>query len=359
MKQIDIIDTSLITAACAALSRGELIIYPTETSYGLGADATNPEAIERLLAYKGNRLNKALSVAVADQIMAANYIVMNPVAQNVFTTLLPGPVTVIAESTGKVAPKVESERHTLGIRYSSLPFVSHLVAAYGKPITATSANTSGTKQLFSYDEWLRYVPESRRSMISVFCDGDTLPVASPSTIVDTTLENPEILRQGDIVMPQGATHFVSHCVDDTLSLGETLIQQQADQLTAQPLIIALQGELGAGKTHFAKGIGRALDITETISSPTYTLLKEYPYETQKNKGVFYHVDTWRLMTGESIQELGIEHRVGPGDIVAIEWQEKAHQWIEAFAKPVLIAWVKIETLSETDRRFTISWDQRR
>jgi L-threonylcarbamoyladenylate synthase len=358
MNRIECNSPNSIKDACEALARGELIIYPTETSYGLGADATNPIAIEKLLTYKGNRLNKALSVAVANQRMAETYIVMNPVATNVFETLLPGPITVIAQSQGKVAPKVESERHTLGIRYSSLPWVQELALSFGKPITATSANTSGVKQIFSFDEWQRYVSPNRQEMISLFMDTGTLPSRSPSTIVDTTLENPEILRQGDIVMREGATHFESHAVDDTIDLGKQLIAQQADQLATHPLIIALQGDLGAGKTHFAKGIGQALGITEMINSPTYTIMKEYPYSTSKSMGVFYHVDTWRLFEGETVQELGIESRIGAGDVIAIEWQEKAHEWIEQFKKPITIAWVQIQTISETDRLFSIQWEHK-
>ncbi len=358
MKRVDSKSPDSIKEACEALARGELIIYPTETSYGLGADATNPIAIEKLLTYKGNRLNKALSVAVADQKMAEDYIEMNPVAINVFNTLLPGPVTVVAQSKSKVAEKVESERHTLGLRYSSLPFVCELVQAFGKPITATSANTSGLKQIFSFEEWQRYVSPNRQEMIAVFADVGKLSVRPPSTIVDTTLENPEILRQGELVMREGATHFESNSVADTLSLGERLIYQQQDQLAAYPLVIALQGELGAGKTHFAKGVGRALRITETINSPTYTIMKEYPYQTDKCTGVFYHVDTWRLLDGETVAELGIESKIGPGDVIAIEWQEKAHQWIEQFRKPVTIAWIDIKNISETERLFTVSWEHK-
>ncbi len=358
MKQVIITAVDSLRLALKALSQGELIIYPTETSYGLGADATNPMAIEKLLSYKGNRLNKALSVAVADRIMAQSYIVMNPIACNVFETLLPGPVTLIAKSTGKVAKKVESERKTLGIRYSSLPFVSQLVNAFGKPITATSANTSGAKQIFSFEEWQQYVSPHRQALIAVFMDAGKIPVRSPSTVVDTTLDSPEILRQGEIIMKAGATHFESHSVEETIHLGSALISQQQDQLATHPLVIALQGDLGAGKTHFAKGIGQVLGVVETINSPTYTIMKEYPYRTNKSQGVFYHVDTWRLFEGETIRELGIESRLGAGDVIAIEWQEKAHEWIERFKKPVTIAWIDIKSISETERLFSIQWERK-
>lgn len=359
--------TKRITTNCAdwllsavkALRDGKIVIYPTETSYGLGVDATNPDAVDALLAYKGNRLHKALSVAVSDEMMATEYIEMNQTAKTLFETLLPGPVTVVATSKGKVVPKVESERHTLGIRYSSYPLVTELVRAFGKPITATSANTSGVKQIFSYDDWCHYVSCNRQDMVAVFIDAGVLPRRSPSTVVDTTLDQPEILRQGEIVMGDGATHFESHSVEETIELGRQLITQQHDQLAVHPLIIALQGELGTGKTHFAKGVGRALGITDTINSPTYTIMKEYPYQTEKSQGTFYHIDTWRLFENETIQELGIESNIKSGDVIAIEWQEKAHEWIAKFRKPITIAWVVITEISETDRVVTITWEYKK
>lgn len=359
MKRIPVQDSQTAHLVRDALCRGELIIYPTETSYGLGADVTNPEAIEKLLAYKGNRLNKALSVAVADEAMAEEYIDMNPVAQNVFKTLLPGPITVIAKSKGVVAHKVESERHTLGIRYSSLPLVSQLVTAFGKPITATSANTSGAKQIFSFEEWQQYVSPSRQEMVDLFIDAGRLPVRPPSTIVDTTLESPEILRQGELVVTKGATHFESHGVQDTISLGRTLVKQQHDQLAAHPLVMALQGDLGAGKTQFAKGVGLALGITETINSPTYTIMKEYPYQTDKSWGMFYHIDTWRLFEEESVGELGIETRIAAGDVIVIEWQQKAHEWIKKLKTPITIAWITITETAETSRQVTVTWEHKK
>jgi L-threonylcarbamoyladenylate synthase len=357
-KRIKTVKTEWLTEAVKVLSEGGLIIYPTETSYGLGADATNPAAIERLLAYKGNRLNKALSVAVADRAMAEEYIVMNPSAKQVFISLLPGPVTVVAASRGKVAPKVESERQTLGIRYSSLPLVSELVRAFGKPVTATSANTSGTKQIFGYEEWQRYVPVSRQEMIGLFVDGGKLPVKAPSTVVDTTLDNPEVLRQGELVLSKSGTHWQSTSAAETIALGKKLMEQQSDLLAVGPFLIALQGELGAGKTHFVKGVAEALGITETVNSPTYTIMHEFPYETVKIKGVLYHIDTWRLFENEGVKDLALEKRLGPGAVVAIEWQQKAREWIESLPRPLMIAWVDIQTVSETKRKVVIGWERK-
>jgi L-threonylcarbamoyladenylate synthase len=357
MKRVFTTDADWLHQAVSALTAGELVLFPTETSYGLGADATNGAAIEKLLAYKGNRLQKALSVAVADETMAADYVVMNPVADSLFRTLLPGPITVIAKSRGKVDSQVESKRGTLGIRYSSMPKVSELVRAFGKPITATSANTSGNKQLFSFDEWKKYIPLTRQKMVRVFIDHGLLPVRPPSTVVDTTLENPEVLRQGELVLSDGATRWISNSVEETIGLGMRLVEQQSDWLVTAPFIIALQGELGAGKTHFVKGVALALGISDTVASPTYTLLHEYAYKTKKSLGYLFHVDTWRLFEDEGVKELHLEPRIVPGTVVAIEWQQKAKNWIESLAKPIIIAWVDIRVRDEMCREIVIEYQR--
>ncbi|OGJ41784.1 MAG: threonylcarbamoyl-AMP synthase, partial [Candidatus Pacebacteria bacterium RIFOXYB1_FULL_44_10] len=131
------------------LSSGGMIIYPTETTYGLGVDATNERAVQKLLQYKKRRDGKPLSIAVADIQMAEKYVVLNNVARNVYKQFLPGPVTVISSGKHRVATFVESNHGTLGIRISSYPLVNEIVYAFGKPITATGANASDQKRPYS------------------------------------------------------------------------------------------------------------------------------------------------------------------------------------------------------------------
>jgi L-threonylcarbamoyladenylate synthase len=354
MKHLYTVKHNWLNQAVAALQAGQLIIYPTETSYGLGADATNPVAIDKLLAYKGNRLNKAISVAISSKSMANEYISFNPTAANVFDTLLPGPVTLIATSTGKVALKVESERHTLGIRYSSLPLVNQLVAAFGKPITATSANTSGTKSIYSFSDFQKYVSPSRQTMIDLFLDAGDLPIHPPSTIVDTTLNNPQILRQGQIVFSDLDLSFISSSPQETITFAAGLISQHLDLLQSKPIILALEGELGAGKTHFAKGIAQALGINQTVNSPTYTIMKEYPYHTAKVAGTFYHLDTWRLHQTETLDDFQLQSKLLPGNLFIIEWQQKANSWLSQQSHPA-IAYIKLDVINHTTRQIRVKW----
>ena len=124
----------VITAAISTLKSGGLVVYPTETTYGIGADATNQKAVDKLLQYKKRREGKPLSIAVFDQSMAEIYVELNAAAKKVYTTFLPGPITVVSKSKGNVAKGVTSETGALGIRIPNYPLILQLIKAYGKPI---------------------------------------------------------------------------------------------------------------------------------------------------------------------------------------------------------------------------------
>ena len=135
-----------IGTAIRVLKSGGLVIYPTETLYGIGADATNPEAVKMLTEYKNRPFGKPYSIAVTGLEMAEKYIELNTTAKNLYKEFLPGPLTVISKGKHKVAPGVESEDGTLGIRIPNYKLVTDIVKAFGKPITATSANASYKKR---------------------------------------------------------------------------------------------------------------------------------------------------------------------------------------------------------------------
>lgn len=102
--------------------------------------------------------------------------------------------------------------------------------------------------------------------------------------------------------------------DKTVLLGELL-----GKSLVYPLLIYLKGDLGAGKTHFSKGIAKGLGITEDITSPTFTLINEYDIEDKK----LYHLDLYRLDSLNQVLDLGIEDFIDEdNNIVLIEWAEK-------------------------------------
>jgi len=345
----------IINKTIEVLKKGGLIIYPTETCYGLGADATNPAAVKKVLEFKGERKGKPILVAVADKKMAQQYVQINEIAENLYKNFLPGPVAVVSKSKGKVAPGIESVNHTLGIRIPNYPLVLEIIRQFGRPITSTSANPSGKKPPYSLKDILKYTSKKRLGLVDIILDAGQLPIRPPSTIVDTTLQEPTVLRQGEIFIPEiPGQNFVSNCEKETQNIAKTIFQRLQNLLNSRCLVFALQGELGAGKTQFAKGLGEALGIKENITSPTFIFLKEYKIRQFDNLTIrqFFHIDTWRMQSEKDLLALGFNQMLKPGNIIAIEWLQKVRPVLEKAAKKknVCLVWVTIEILSETKRR---------
>ncbi|AKM79025.1 MAG: hypothetical protein UX85_C0003G0180 [Candidatus Beckwithbacteria bacterium GW2011_GWB1_47_15] len=318
-----------ITQAVKVLKAHGLVIYPTETCYGAGVDATSKKAVAKLLAYKSRREGKPLSVAVADQTMASKYVKLNTSAKNLYRKFLPGPLTVVSWGRGKVAPGVESETGTLGIRIPDHPVALALAGRLGRPITATSANVSYKPKPYSISQLLKHTSRKQQSLIDFIIDVGKLPRRPASTVVDTTLDDPLILREGKIKLLHSrsekfphsgsAESVTTHSPQETSDLAQKLMLAHWNDLQKKPLLFLLIGDLGSGKTQFAKGIGRFLKIPQTIVSPTYTIEREYPFRRYKVFGKFLHLDTWRLSHIEEFYQLHLEDRLKTKTVAAVEW----------------------------------------
>jgi L-threonylcarbamoyladenylate synthase len=355
MQIMSVSDSATIKLVCEALSRGELVIYPTETCYGIAVDATNSEAVTKLLAYKGDR-HRQVAIAVANQEMAEKYVEINEIAGNLYTHFLPGPITVISESKHTVDERLESATGGLGIRIPKHDFALELIKSFGKPITATSANTSGKKEPYSLSDWQTYTTKERQEVVSLFLDAGKLADRPTSTVVDTTLNDPQILRQGELIIPELSPSFTSNSANETLDIAKQIIAKHLPLTLRFPLILALQGELGVGKTQFVKGLASLLNITENVSSPTYTLMKEYPYAHGKYAGTLYHIDTWRLADQSELEStLHLNDILKAGNIVAIEWAGKAESVLKSYEKNVPILVINIKELDENSRQISYAF----
>ena len=262
-----------------------------------------------------------MSIAVTDQKMAAHYVSLNPTAKNLYQKFLPGPLTVISTGRHKVARGVESETGTLGVRIPDYSLIIKILKSLGKPITATSANVSYKPRPYSIKQLFANLSKKQQSLIDLIIDAGTLPRRPVSTIVDTTLDDPLILRQGTFHLRGGK--LTTNSPSQTTNLAQTLMLKYWNNLQTQPLIFLLIGELGSGKTQFAKGIGKFLQIDETIGSPTYTIVKEYDYQRHQVKGKFIHLDTWRLQTIEELDQLNLLSYLKSKNTLAIEWADRA------------------------------------
>lgn len=189
-----------IEEAIALLKSGGVIVYPTETSYGLGCDATNLAAVERIFAIKGRPESKALSVILPSLKEATKYVFLRTYSSRLAAHYWPGPFTLVVERqpTSPLSPHCAS-RNRHAIRVSSHPVAAALASGLGVPIVATSANISGTGDLYKIADVLATY-EGSTNEPDAYIDGGDLPVVPPSTIVELGQEGFKVLRQGGLVI---------------------------------------------------------------------------------------------------------------------------------------------------------------
>jgi tRNA threonylcarbamoyladenosine biosynthesis protein TsaE len=135
--------------------------------------------------------------------------------------------------------------------------------------------------------------------------------------------------------------FISHSPAETESLGEKL-----GRAAQRGTVFALNGDLGAGKTQFVKGLARGLEISTRVHSPTFTLVNEYGGGRLK----LFHLDLYRLETREQILSAGVEDFLSPDGVAVIEWAERLEIVNEKPGNAEKIICVKIEIAGESERK---------
>lgn len=344
---ISIYDQEVIKKTVETLKSGGLIIFPTETCYGVGVDATNQSAVNKLLEYKERPEGKAISIGVCDKEMASIYVDINSVASKVYRNFLPGPVTVISSSKNKVAKGLASERNTLGVRIPDHKLIREIIKEFDKPITMTSANLNGRKTPYQIEDVLNNISEKSKGLIDLIIDAGKLPSNPPSSVIDTTSEDVVLIREGSIDFSKKVETYDVISPEVMRKLGESFVKENKKD---KSIVILFNAEMGAGKTQFVKGVGLGLGISEIIKSPTYTLLCEYEYIG----GKLIHMDAWRMEGEVEFRELIEESFFDKGNVIAIEWAGSLSKWIiEIQKKDVDIFVINIEYESETKRKLWV------
>jgi L-threonylcarbamoyladenylate synthase len=328
-----------IDLAITILQSGGLVVFPCETVYGIACDCLNPKAVKKLNEYKERPFGKPYAVMCSDRKMAEKYAGLNETAKNLYKTFLPGPVTVVSVGKHKVAGGIESEMGTLGVRIPDYPFMLNLIKKFGRPIVATSANASYQRRPYKISDILDNISEKQKKLIDLIIDAGELPNNEPSTVIDTTPDEPTVLRQGQIKL-KDKNEVLSRSEENTQNLGKELWQKYQSYQDKRAIVFALQGEMGAGKTIFTKGLARAMGITELVTSPTFALENEY--HTGKDK--LFHFDAWRLEKSDELKALGFEDLIKSKSVIAIEWAERVADEIRKFDDEAIIIWVNIEFL---------------
>lgn len=340
----------VIKKTIETLKNGGLFIYPTETCYGIGADATNQKAIDKLLKYKKKRNDKPISVVVSDVKMASKYVHINKMAKNIYANFLPGPVTVVSRGRGKFARNVESSTGTQGIRVPKYELVLDIVKEYKKPFTATSANASYKKTPYTVKDIFDNISERQKKLIDLVIDAGKLPKNPPSTVVDTTLENIEILREGSISFSNKKV-FISKSEDDTEVFAKNMYQKLLPYLGKKCVVILLQGDLGAGKTFFTRHFGKLLKVKSHISSPTFIINREHEGYVKTKKVKMHHIDTYRLYSEQEFDDLGAKSIFKSPNIVIVEWANKFLKHINKYMGKCVVLSINIIQKGLNERKF--------
>ena len=185
----------IVSAAVAALKRGEVIAFPTETLYGLGADALNAAAVEKVFQLKGRKAANPIPVLVADREMLLHLVSnISGVGEKLIAQFWPGPLTIIFPARRGIPKRLVNANGGVGVRISSQPITGELLKALGRPLTATSANPSGQLAARTAQEAKEYFSGE----IGIFIDGGKLTSKTGSTVVELVGDTLRIIRTGDI-----------------------------------------------------------------------------------------------------------------------------------------------------------------
>jgi len=338
----------IINRTVNVLQNGGLIIFPTDTVYGLLCDATNEQAVKKLIQFKNRPAGKAISVF-------SNFNLINQLVKisnqqlTILKQFLPGPFTIILPSKHNVNKLLESETGALGIRIPMYRYIEVLTNSFKKPITATSANLAGRSPHYSVESLLSELTGKQKELIDLVINAGTLPRNKPSTVVDLSKNDVRILRQGDIDFSNQSEKFLSKTVEETKNIAKKILNQNINNKN-KPLIFIIEGEMGAGKTVFVKGIGEQFGINNIIS-PTYVIY--YEYEIKKSKKLI-HIDLYNIEDRQEFKHLGLEKYLLPGNILCFEWGEKVGEIINILKAKGQLVYVKMSYLDEKTREIIVN-----
>ena len=186
-----------VSDAVAVLRAGGVVLYPTDTLYGLGADGLSNEAVDKVYAIKGRAGGKPTHAILPDLAMAEEYAEVTDDARLLAERLPRGQVTLIVKKKAGFDAGVMKKIPTFGFRIPDNGFCVKLVREFGRPVTATSANKSDLSPERSVEKILAQLGNAARD-IDLIIDAGELPERLPSTVVDMSGAEPAVIREGAV-----------------------------------------------------------------------------------------------------------------------------------------------------------------
>jgi len=193
MKPIIVRSLEEINILIKILKEGGIVAFPTETVYGIGANAMNKEAVERIYRVKEREREKALSLHIGTLKGLEDLVEITSFELKVILQLFPGPINIILKKKDTM-PQWIGKEDTIGVRFPSLKITQELLKKADIPIVATSANISGWPEARAIQDVIDMIGEK----IDGILDGGTVPIGKPSTVVNISDKKIEILREGPV-----------------------------------------------------------------------------------------------------------------------------------------------------------------
>jgi L-threonylcarbamoyladenylate synthase len=189
----------LVERAIRILKNGGIVAFPTDTIYGLGANAFDEDAVLRVYEAKARPLNFALTLLLADtsqmKLVAEN---IPKMAWKLAEKIMPGALTIILNKSMAVSNMITGEGNTVAVRIPNHPVPIALIKGLGAPITGTSANISGGNNPLTAEDVFKQL----RYRVDMIIDGGRCPIGVSSTVLDLTTNPPKIIREGAISRDQ-------------------------------------------------------------------------------------------------------------------------------------------------------------
>jgi len=186
-----------IMVAAQIVRRGGLVVYPTETVYGLGCDPFNVEAVKRILDVKGNR-KKPLPVLAASIVDVDKVAFVSPNGKRLAAKFWPGPLTLVFSKKPALPDVVTFGWDSVGLRIPDNDVALHLIRLSGGLLIGSSANRTGEEPSRAVQE----ISGDLKDMVDVVLDGGATVQGMPSTVADLTSEKPRILREGPVSLKE-------------------------------------------------------------------------------------------------------------------------------------------------------------
>lgn len=188
-------EEAILTEATRIVSGGGVIVYPTETLYGVGADARSASAIAKVIRAKKRRDNKPILTIIHSVEMLSQLVAEIPSSAEVLVKeFWPGPLTLVFKSRSEIPEELTQGSGTIGVRIPSSTFCLALLQRCNCPLTSTSANISGEPVHRTIEE----IKHAVNQEVDLYIDAGELPDSKPSTIVSVVGGKPKLIREGVI-----------------------------------------------------------------------------------------------------------------------------------------------------------------